>query len=250
MFWPTEYYSFPARTLKALPLRLCVLHPVPPFPSSFQTFLRFVPPMRWMWMWWKCWRMWTIDMQSWSAKAQQWGEWETELRALCEDPSGWTLAYDRKRTRVWTRKLAESDHMPLQMIKTCSEFADVSANLCYDVLQVDKIRKLTENRTRLGFWCFQDTEYRLNWDKHMLRTVPIGFLNPNNDICYYASRFLHFLPHLLPSTSSWRPFPLSQSRLCTAPFLARPWPRKVHFGPLRLARSEWVISDRQFKFAI
>uniref|UniRef100_A0A914HU93 START domain-containing protein n=1 Tax=Globodera rostochiensis TaxID=31243 RepID=A0A914HU93_GLORO len=85
-------------------------------------------------------------------------------KELCDGHADWTLAYERKRTRVWTRRT--DGQSPLQMIKTRSEFPDVPAALCYDVLQ--------------------DTEYRLKWDKYVQKTVPIGFLNPNNDICYYA----------------------------------------------------------------
>ncbi|KAL3085227.1 hypothetical protein niasHS_010296 [Heterodera schachtii] len=94
-------------------------------------------------------------------------------KELCDAHSDWTLAYERKRTRVWTRRVDDASgggdggkQSTLQMIKTRSEFADVPAALCYDMLQ--------------------DTDYRLKWDKYMLKTVPVGFLNPNNDICYYA----------------------------------------------------------------
>lgn len=44
---------------------------------------------------------------------------------------------------------------------------DVKASTAYDVLH--------------------DAAYREHWDKYMRSAIDIGIINPNNDICYYAS---------------------------------------------------------------
>ncbi|KAI1721056.1 START domain-containing protein [Ditylenchus destructor] len=84
-------------------------------------------------------------------------------RTLCDVHDQWQLVYEKKATRVWTKPMSDSN---LHMIKARSEFSDVSAETAYDVLQ--------------------DSDYRHKWDKYMLSTIPVGYLNPNNDICYYS----------------------------------------------------------------
>lgn len=52
-----------------------------------------------------------------------------------------------------------------------SIFSDITAEVAYDVLQ--------------------DTDFRKKWDKYMISTIPIGYINPNNDICYYSCNLLY-----------------------------------------------------------
>lgn len=56
--------------------------------------------------------------------------------------------------------------------KARSVFNDVSPEVAYDVLQ--------------------DIDYRSRWDKYMIGTEPIGYLNPTNDIYYYVCMSLFF----------------------------------------------------------
>uniref|UniRef100_A0A915MT70 START domain-containing protein n=1 Tax=Meloidogyne javanica TaxID=6303 RepID=A0A915MT70_MELJA len=84
-------------------------------------------------------------------------------KALCEDNTNWEIEFEGKKTKVWSRKLPDS---PLQMYKSKSEFKDVQADVCYDVLQ--------------------DSVYRYKWDKYLMTTTRIGYLDQNNDVCYYT----------------------------------------------------------------
>ena len=55
---------------------------------------------------------------------------------------------------------------PLLSFQVRSVFKDVSASLVYDVLH--------------------DPHYRKHWDTHMLEGYELCYLNPNNDIGYFA----------------------------------------------------------------
>lgn len=57
------------------------------------------------------------------------------------------------------------------MVKVQSVFHNVSPNTMFDVLH--------------------DPDYRKDWDEHMLASIEIGYLNPNNDVGYYACKY-HF----------------------------------------------------------
>uniref|UniRef100_A0A915EW51 START domain-containing protein n=1 Tax=Ditylenchus dipsaci TaxID=166011 RepID=A0A915EW51_9BILA len=86
-------------------------------------------------------------------------------KEMCDNCSTWQLVYEnsKKTTKVWTKPVSDSN---LHMIKARSEFHDVCADVAYDVLQ--------------------DPDYRHKWDKYMLSTIPIGYLDVNNDVCYYS----------------------------------------------------------------
>ncbi|KAB7501109.1 PCTP-like protein [Armadillidium nasatum] len=85
------------------------------------------------------------------------------LKNLCDKHDGWTLSYEKSPTAVWTKPAIQSD---FHMIKVLTSYSDISGNVLYDVLH--------------------DPEYRHVWDKHMIHSVDVGFLNPNNDLSYYA----------------------------------------------------------------
>ena len=85
------------------------------------------------------------------------------VKFLCDDDAGWTLKFDKKTVKVWTKACAESD---FDMIRASVEYADVDGDTLYDVLH--------------------DGDYRPTWDKYMLDSAEVGLINPNNDICYYA----------------------------------------------------------------
>ncbi|KAK8378769.1 hypothetical protein O3P69_009470 [Scylla paramamosain] len=85
------------------------------------------------------------------------------LKKLCDCPDGWSLAYESPPTRVYTRPTKNST---FHMIKVCTVYQDIDAYVLYDVLH--------------------DPHYRQIWDKHMIHSVDVGYLNPNNDVSYYA----------------------------------------------------------------
>lgn len=53
-----------------------------------------------------------------------------------------------------------------KMVKVHTFFPNVTPNTLFDVLH--------------------DPEYRKEWDEHMVASIEIGYLNPNNDVGYYA----------------------------------------------------------------
>lgn len=55
------------------------------------------------------------------------------------------------------------------MVKVHCVFQNINANTMFDVLH--------------------DPDYRKEWDEHMLASIEIGYLNPNNDIGYYARKY-------------------------------------------------------------
>lgn len=86
------------------------------------------------------------------------------LKSLIDDDANWKLDYDKDgHTKVWTQ---HTDESCVKMVKVQSKFENVSAETLFDVLH--------------------DPEYRKEWDEYMILAVEIGYLNPNNDIGYYA----------------------------------------------------------------
>ncbi|XP_066247721.1 START domain-containing protein 10-like isoform X1 [Euwallacea similis] len=87
------------------------------------------------------------------------------LKWLVDDHEGWKLEYDShsEDIKVWTKGTATTS---FRMVKVHSVFKDVSANTMFDVLH--------------------DPDYRKKWDEHMMASIEIGYLNPNNDVGYYA----------------------------------------------------------------
>jgi hypothetical protein len=64
---------------------------------------------------------------------------------------------------VWTKMTSNCN---FKMVKVQTVFHNISANTMFDVLH--------------------DPDYRKDWDEHMLASIEIGYLNPNNDVGYYA----------------------------------------------------------------
>lgn len=54
------------------------------------------------------------------------------------------------------------------MVKVQSVFPEICATTLFDVLH--------------------DPNYRKEWDEHMQASIEIGYLNPNNDVGYYACK--------------------------------------------------------------
>ncbi|KAI4461661.1 phosphatidylcholine transfer protein [Holotrichia oblita] len=65
--------------------------------------------------------------------------------------------------QVWTQTTANSN---FKMVKVHSVFHNVLPEIMFDVLH--------------------DPEYRKEWDEHMIASIEIGYLNPNNDVGYYS----------------------------------------------------------------
>ncbi|KAL3269661.1 hypothetical protein HHI36_008722 [Cryptolaemus montrouzieri] len=86
------------------------------------------------------------------------------LKNLIDDHSNWKLAYEKAgHTKVWTQ---QTENCNFKMVKVQTIFNNISASTMFDVLH--------------------DPDYRKEWDEHMMSSVDIGYLNPNNDVGYYA----------------------------------------------------------------
>lgn len=66
------------------------------------------------------------------------------------------------------------------MVKIHAVFQNVSAETMFDVLH--------------------DPEYRKEWDEHMISSIEVGYLNPNNDVGYYSCKlhrcYFYFVSYL------------------------------------------------------
>lgn len=89
------------------------------------------------------------------------------MKRLIDDNEGWNMELSKAKTEVWTRTV---DGCNFNMVKMNSRFEDIAPDVVYDVLL--------------------DPDYRKDWDSHMLASEDIGCLNVNNDIGYYASKYL------------------------------------------------------------
>lgn len=87
------------------------------------------------------------------------------LKALTDKHDGWKVEYKKKDTTVWTKSTQQTE---FKMIKLHTVYKDVNPALLFDVLM--------------------DPLYRKKWDVYVLESYDIGFLNPNNDVGYYAVR--------------------------------------------------------------
>ncbi|KAK7863517.1 hypothetical protein R5R35_004970 [Gryllus longicercus] len=87
------------------------------------------------------------------------------LKEYLDNHTGWKLEYGKEDTRVWTKSV---EHTNFKMIKLWTDFDNVLPSQMYDVLH--------------------DPEYRKVWDQNMIDAHDIGYINPNNDVGYYASK--------------------------------------------------------------
>ncbi|XP_019864615.2 START domain-containing protein 10 isoform X2 [Aethina tumida] len=86
------------------------------------------------------------------------------LKSLVDSDTDWKLEYDKGGgTKVWSKP---TKNCSFNMVKIHTVFPNVNANTLFDVLL--------------------DPDYRKDWDEHMLQSIEIGYLNPNNDIGYYS----------------------------------------------------------------
>ncbi len=100
--------------------------------------------------------------------------------------NSWKLEYQHEDINVWSKHSSSTD---LKMIKVNS------------LLQTPKVQNLTykffvqvkTTFTDVDMWLLfdllMDGEYRSLWDTAMVESYTLGFLNPNNDVGYYASEY-------------------------------------------------------------
>jgi len=99
------------------------------------------------------------------------GDFE-QLKNLIDNDNGWKLEIIKPDTKVWTRAI---DGCNFKMVKIRAIFTDVTSDILYDVLH--------------------DPDYRKEWDTHMLASEEIGCINVNNDVGYYASKYIHLFAY-------------------------------------------------------
>lgn len=89
------------------------------------------------------------------------------LRQLCTDHDGWKEVYNKAGVIVWTKS---TDVCDFNMVKIQGDYADVSAEVMYDVLH--------------------DPLYRKSWDPQIIDGYDICRIGPNSDIGYYSMKFV------------------------------------------------------------
>ncbi|XP_057377256.1 START domain-containing protein 10-like [Daphnia carinata] len=77
--------------------------------------------------------------------------------------NSWKLEYQHEEINVWSKHSNSTD---LKIVKVKTTFPDVDMWLLFDLLM--------------------DGEYRPVWDTCMVASYTIGYINPNNDVGYYA----------------------------------------------------------------
>lgn len=115
------------------------------------------------------------------------------LKRLVDLDEGWSLEVCKANTLVWTRSVPGCN---FQMLKINSRFEDIDQETVFDVL-LDPGRKISINIYAYAFVLFLScpfiyifqSDYRKEWDSHMLESFDIGNFNVNNDVGYYASKW-------------------------------------------------------------
>ncbi|CAH1118920.1 unnamed protein product, partial [Phaedon cochleariae] len=104
-----------------------------------------------------------IEMEPGTVKIAEDSDFDM-LKRLVDDHTDWKLDYDKgDETKVWTKT---TPNCHFKMVKIQSVFQNIKASTLFDVLH--------------------DPGYRKEWDGYMKESIEIGYLNPNNDIGYYA----------------------------------------------------------------
>ena len=101
----------------------------------------------------------------------------------------WKLEYQHDEINVWSKHSNSTD---LKMIKVNSFLQTTISLKIYLKIFVYFIQVKT-TFTDVDMWLLfdllMDGEYRSLWDTAMVESYTLGFLNPNNDVGYYASEY-------------------------------------------------------------
>lgn len=110
-----------------------------------------------------------------------------KLWKMVSDDNTWKLEYQHEDTEVWSKHSNNTDIKIVKVMQIWNQFMLLFYHSIYFFMQAKSTFQ------DISMWelfdVLMDGEYRPLWDTHMVESFTLGYINPNNDIGYYASEF-------------------------------------------------------------
>ena len=111
-----------------------------------------------------------------------------KLWQMVGSETSWKLEYQYDNNQVWSKHSCNGE-LKMIKVKEMTRFLKDVVSTDHWIDQIQAKTVFEDVDLWLLFDVLMDGEYRALWDTHMLESYSIGFINPNNDVGYYASMF-------------------------------------------------------------